>query len=547
MPIRWDPLLARHLALELDRRLAGLRARALRLDGETRRMTLLLREGTLWWDLHPARGGMGLLPPTEPGPADLPLPGRIRGVRAPDDERLLLVEILPERGRPPRDLVVELLGNQWNAMVVERPVGTVRHVLVRRGPPRPIQVGGAYAPPEPSLREGADGALSLARWLEILEPVPPPQRRRALLAGVAWTSSLNADALLEGEGDPAEALKRGHALWRAWVHGEFTAAPCVLGLDGSGQPYPWPLPGKPSTPHPSLLDAMDAAAGAASPAGDPRPPSQVSPEILAALETVVEGAARRAARLHRALAEIPDPGTLRSRGDLILARLGHLRPGARHVTLEGFEGEPVQLELDPTLPPHGNADALYDAAGRAARAQERLPGILQEAEGRFTALQALLHSARDGQASAEEVRAALPPERRDADVDPAAPLPYRSFRSSGGLEIRVGRGAQANDDLTFRHAAPGDVWLHARHAQGAHVILRWSRPGAPPSRDLEEAAVLAALHSRARSSGVVPVDWALRKHVRKPRGAPAGAVTPTQAKTLLVRPDTSLLDKLAAE
>lgn len=548
MPIRWDPLLVRHLALELDQRLAGARARALRLDGETRRMTLLLREGTVWWDLHPARGGVGILPPTDPGPADLPLPGRIRGVRAPDDERVLLLEILPERGRPPRDLVVELLGNQWNAMVVERPAGTVRHLLVRRGPPRPLQVGGAYAPPEPSRREGTDGALPLARWLEILEPVPPPHRRRALLDGVAWTSSVNADALLEGGGDPAEALRRGHALWRGWVHGEITAAPCVLALGGSGQPYPWPLPGRPSTPHPSLLHAMDAAAGAAAPAGEGPPRStRVTPEILAALETVVEGAARRAAGLSRALAEIPDPETLRSRGDLLLARLGHLPPGARHVTVEGFDGEPVALELDPTLPPHGNVEALYDAAGRAARARERLPGLLREAEERFASLHALLQGARDGRASPEEVRAALPPERREAEVDPAAPRPYRSFRSSGGLEIRVGRGAQANDDLTFRHAAPGDVWLHARHAQGAHVILRWSRPGAPPARDLEEAAVLAALHSRARTSGVVPVDWALRKHVRKPRGAPAGAVTPTQARTLLVRPDTTLLEKLAAE
>ena len=161
MALRWDPLLVRQLARELDGALAGDHVRALRLDGATRSMTLLLREATLDWSLHPSRGEPLLLPPSEPGTADLPLQGRVRGVRSEDDERVLLFELLPTRGRPARDLVVELLGNQWNALVVERTTGTVRHVLVRREAPRPARVGGSYAPPSPSGREGAHAPLPL--------------------------------------------------------------------------------------------------------------------------------------------------------------------------------------------------------------------------------------------------------------------------------------------------------------------------------------------------------------------------------------------------
>jgi predicted ribosome quality control (RQC) complex YloA/Tae2 family protein len=126
-------------------------------------------------------------------------------------------------------------------------------------------------------------------------------------------------------------------------------------------------------------------------------------------------------------------------------------------------------------------------------------------------------------------------------------LPYRVYRSSGGLEIRVGRGAQRNDDLTFHHSSPNDVWLHARHAAGAHVVLRWSEEGNPPARDLAEAATLAALHSRARSAGSVPVDWTRRKYVRKPRKAPAGTVVLERAQTLFVRPDAALEERLKEE
>ncbi len=89
------------------------------------------------------------------------------------------------------------------------------------------------------------------------------------------------------------------------------------------------------------------------------------------------------------------------------------------------------------------------------------------------------------------------------------------------------------------------MWLHARHAAGAHVVLRWTEEGAPPGRDLAEAATLAALHSKARTSGSVPVDWTRRKHVRKPRGAGPGTVVPDRVRTVFVRPDPSVAEALA--
>lgn len=127
----------------------------------------------------------------------------------------------------------------------------------------------------------------------------------------------------------------------------------------------------------------------------------------------------------------------------------------------------------------------------------------------------------------------------------AAPrLPYRTYRSSGGLEIWVGRGASSNDELTFHAAAPNDVWLHAQDVTGAHVVLRWSKSDAPPARDLHEAALLAAWHSRSRGAAVVPVDWTRRKHVRKPRGAKAGSVSVQGARTIMVHPDRDVERRL---
>ena len=120
------------------------------------------------------------------------------------------------------------------------------------------------------------------------------------------------------------------------------------------------------------------------------------------------------------------------------------------------------------------------------------------------------------------------------------PSVFRTYRSSGGLDIWVGRGAASNDELTFHAAAPEDVWLHARDNAGAHVVLRWLHDDAPPERDLGEAAMLAAWHSRSRGSAVVPVDWTRRKYVRKPRGAAPGLVVVQRCRTVFARPDAQL-------
>jgi len=167
------------------------------------------------------------------------------------------------------------------------------------------------------------------------------------------------------------------------------------------------------------------------------------------------------------------------------------------------------------------AERLYDDV----RSMERALASLPERIAAF----ALAPAASDAPAPATQL------ERQAAARGPARP--FRTYRSSGGLEIWVGRGASSNDALTFHESSPRDVWLHARDSAGAHVVLRWSRDEPPPSRDLEEAAVLAAWHSKSRGSGLVPVDWTRRKYVRKARGGPPGQVLVQRAETVFVKPD----------
>jgi len=574
MPIRWDSLLARHVARELHQGLAGARLRALRLHAPSRDLALLFRDRTLLWRLHPLRGYVLVRGPVEPDDSDVRLAAEVKRVYAPEDERIIRLELLRTRGgRAGLDLVVELLGNQWNALVIDQPDRTIRHVLWTRERPRQQVVGRSYAPPRPSARAGVDAGLTVDEWRAILVDVPEDERARMLVRRVAWTSPLNAQALAgaggaheraeryddeapAAPGDEGPAERRGgddetadgHALWTGMAAPGASPDPVLLETRSGLQPYPFPLPGAPWRPADDLLAAFEAFAAAEPEEKGAAAAILVGPGLLSGLDDAVGQAARRASRLAAARtdAEREDPAALRSAADLLLARYSEIPAGASSVVLTDFEGGESTLELDPAVPTHENAKRLYERAAKVERARQTLPGLVAEAEDEHRRMRAVLERARGGRAGPDEIRSVLPAgAARSGGQGVAQTRPYRVFTSSGGLEIRVGKGARHNDDLTFHHSAPNDVWLHARQAAGAHVVLRWSGPGAPPARDLEEAAALAALHSKARTSAVVPVDWTLRKYVRKPRGAGPGTVAPDRVRTLFVRPDPALAESLA--
>lgn len=545
MPIRWDSVLVRHIAQELNEALAGARLRAVRLDGHSRDFVLLFRECTLLWRLHPDRGYLRLRGALEPEDSDLRVRAKVRRVTAPVDERLVRFELLAERGhRGSVELVVELLGNQWNAVVTEGPESIIRHVLKRRERPRALRVGQRYVPP-PST--GRLVNVELDEWLGVLGDSPPQERSASLVQTFAWTSPLNAETILgSGTAEDADgALRDAYERWRTIAVMDDTQ-PVLLETKRGLQPYPASLTGMALRPIESLLAGFEECMSVAEAEGEIPAALELGLALVGRLADSVRHHERRLARLRAELAEVEDADALRARGDLILARYTDIGVGATEVTLIDFEGSEARIELDPTLRAHENAARYYSRAARASRAVRRLPDLIETAVRALARLQALLAAAHQGKADPDEVRAALPKtglRRRGGEAYPS--LPYRTFRSSGGLEIRVGRGARHNDDLTFRHSAPGDVWMHVRESAGAHVVLRWPGPGAPPARDLEEAATLAALHSKARTSGNVPVDWTYRKYVRKPRGSAPGSVVPDRVKTIFVAPDPSIMASLA--
>ncbi|HET6763410.1 MAG TPA: NFACT RNA binding domain-containing protein, partial [Longimicrobiaceae bacterium] len=505
------------------------------------------------FDLHPSAGWVRIVPRPAGTEAQAPT-ARIARIHAPPDERLLRID-LKEGNRfkgGSRTLVVELHTNQWNALLVD--AGDRRIVSVlrsREAGGRTLHSGAVYAPPAGEPRFGA-GRVSRdeawTHWQATLGPIAPAERGPALLRYFASASPINARAILDGAlaDDSDDALIPAFERW--WdLHTLRAPSPVILRAGKGPQPYVAPLDGVPSEPVPSLLDAMEIVARETE-AVSGAPADEEAERLLARAAKRMEGAARRVAKLEQEAMTTGEGDRIRRIADHLLAYLQFVPEGVSSARLPGFDdGIEVEIALDPKLKPIENAHRLYDEAGRRERAEQRLPELLDAARAelaRWTEAVAAASSGGELPGWAQRALARESGAGRKPAAKAAERVPYRTYHTAGGLEVRVGRTSRDNDRLTFGHSSPEDVWLHARSVPGSHVILRWREADAPPARDLEEAATLAAVFSKARASGTVAVDWTRRKHVRKPRGAPPGSVTLLHARTVFVEPDTALEERL---
>ena len=105
-----------------------------------------------------------------------------------------------------------------------------------------------------------------------------------------------------------------------------------------------------------------------------------------------------------------------------------------------------------------------------------------------------------------------------------------------GYTILVGRNAANNDLLTMKYAHKNDLWLHARDVTGAHVVIRHKAGQGIPKPVIERAASVAAFHSTRKNEKLCPVIVTEKKFVRKPKGAPKGAVKVEKEKVIMVEP-----------
>ena len=212
--------------------------------------------------------------------------------------------------------------------------------------------------------------------------------------------------------------------------------------------------------------------------------------------------------------------------------------------------ETLEIPLDARLSPSKNAQRYYTEYRKASTAEQKLRELIASGKQELEYLDSVLSQLRrvptgdDLEGIRQELAAqGLIRGDRGKKARPVRLAPLR-FRSSDGFVILCGRNNLQNDQLTLREAKNYDLWLHTQKIHGSHVILisEPDREFSPTA--IEEAAVIAAVHSDAAEQVKVPVDYTMVRFVRKPSGAMPGKVIYTDYKTLLAESDENLAHRL---
>ena len=496
--------------------------------------------------------------------------GRIVAVRQRGFDRIFEIEVQNsgEDGTPTvNTLVAELMGKHSNLILIDAH-GTVleaaKRISHRINRLRETLPGKPYvAPPAPTGKHSPlapiEATTALLRSLP-LEGETAESVARTLQEGIAGMSPFLAREIAFRAF--RSGLPQSEDLVTAWSDtiGTVLAGlhrPCLLSQDSDRGAYPIDVQHLPVDQIGGEADMNALLDKAFHEQIDTAARTSALQELLSRLERESKKLDKQAADVERTLGEGRRAGDYRQQGELLLAHLWKIEAGTSETTLQDFyspEQSDRTIVLDPKLNPQENAQAYFRRAHKAEDAQAQAHIQQTNLQIRKTKLaaalrQVLLNQAKPGFSAPDVLlfqealiaEGTLREERSALSAQPTGPdfqgHKIRRYTTSEGYEIYCGETATANDFLTTRVASPNDLWLHVRASPGSHVVIRTQgKPDKVPPSVLHRAALIAALHSNQKHSGLVPVDYTLKKHVRKPRGAAPGSVDVQREKTLHVAP-----------
>jgi predicted ribosome quality control (RQC) complex YloA/Tae2 family protein len=294
----------------------------------------------------------------------------------------------------------------------------------------------------------------------------------------------------------------------------------------------------------SLSEALDAADLEKRSEADFR---SAASSVVGKLTREIARLEKLKSKLHGDLESHGDAERWKRFGDLLLANVSTAkRSGSKVQVIDYFDetAPTIEIEIDEN-------DHLTLAAEKFFKRYTKARNAREEVAKRMDAVTASIQVTNK---ELQEVQSAI--DNRDIDALNerlgTGPVPAgdtkrkekgsptssiaRTFTSSDGFEILVGKRAKDNDQLTFKIAKSLDTWMHAADYPGSHVVIRNRDKKEIPPSTLLEAAQLAAFYSQGKAQPKAAVHYTLKKFVNKPKGSAPGLVSLASFKTILVEP-----------
>ncbi|MFI3175399.1 MAG: NFACT family protein, partial [Bacillota bacterium] len=282
---------------------------------------------------------------------------------------------------------------------------------------------------------------------------------------------------------------------------------------------------------------------------------QKSADMRRVIQSNIDRCLKKRDVLFRTRKDTKNMEVWKKKGELITANIYSIEKGMTKFSTIDFYKEDtpmIEITLDATKSPSENAQKYFANYNKAKRTLVALEVQEKQNEEELQYLESVLNaleSARD-LADLAEIRNELVEsgflkkvivKKGAMKQQKAKPMHYIS---SDGFHMYVGKSNLQNDELTLRFAQSTDIWLHTKEIPGSHVIIATNGTGTVPDTTLTEAGTLAAFFSRSRQGSMVPVDYTLRKNIKKPNGSKPGMVIYLTNQTMYITPSEEAVNQL---
>ena len=254
------------------------------------------------------------------------------------------------------------------------------------------------------------------------------------------------------------------------------------------------------------------------------------------------------------LKESDNANIYKIKGELITAYIYMIEKGMDFVEVQNFYEEDcplIKIDLNKNLTPSENAQKYFKRYNKLKHAKKEITAQVGLSLEEINYLENIILSIDncDNLAELDDIKEELQKlgymrgkvkSKKDKNNLTTKP---NEFLSSDGFTILVGKNNKQNDFLTLKIANNDDLWMHTKNIPGSHVIIKAEGKEIPEST-IFEGAMLAAFFSKSKMSSQVPVDYTLKKNVKKPNGSKPGMVIYETNSTIYVTPSEELVVKL---
>lgn len=264
---------------------------------------------------------------------------------------------------------------------------------------------------------------------------------------------------------------------------------------------------------------------------------------------------RKLAVQRQELDKTQDREKYKRKGELISSNYYQLEKGMRTAKVIDYYDPncpEIEISLDVRMTPQQNAQKYFKLYNKAKTAEQVLTEQIAQGEQELDYLESVLAAIDEAENEADlaQLREELTQtgvlshkqQRNVRRQKPARSVPYE-YRTTDGFSVWAGKNNLQNDLLSMKTAFKSDIWFHTQKIHGSHVILV-TDGRQPTDTAMTEAAMIAAYHSKARTSAMVPVDYTEVRNLKKPSGAKPGFVIYHVYQTAFVTPDEEFIDSL---